>query len=70
MLLGSEDNLEPAELYRCPDGYLFDESILRCQKEDTVNCEKVPNLAQERFERPAITLRESELESFFSRWSY
>lgn len=68
--LGSDGNLESPQLYRCPDGYLFDESILRCQKEDGVECDKIPNVAQERFERPAITLQESELESFFRTWSF
>jgi hypothetical protein len=66
---GSDDNVEPAELYRCPDGYLFDESILRCQKEDGVECDKVTNRAQEQFEI-AITLQESELDSFFRTWSF
>ena len=69
MILGADGMLDPSELYRCPDGYLFDESVLRCLKEDTVECDKVPDLAQERFERPAITLREADLESFFLRWS-
>ena len=66
----SDGNLEPAELYRCPDGYLFDDSILRCQKEEDVECDKVPDTVQERLERPAITLQVSELESFFRTWSF
>ena len=66
----SDGDLEPAELYRCPDGYLFDDSILRCQKEEDVECDKVPDTVQERLERPAITLQVSELESFFRTWSF
>lgn len=66
----SDGNLEPAELYRCPDGYSFDDSILRCQKEEDVECDKVPDTVQERLERPAITLQVSELESFFRTWSF
>ena len=69
-LAESDGNLDPAELYRCPDGYLFDDSILRCQKEEDVECDKVPDTVQERLERPAITLQVSELESFFRTWSF
>jgi len=66
----SDGNLDPAELYKCPEGYLFDESILRCQKEEGVECTKVSNRAQENLESPAIVLQVSELESFFRRWSF
>jgi len=66
----SGGNLDPAELYRCPEGFLFDESVLRCQKEEDVDCEKVPDNVQERLERPAITLQVSELDSFFRKWSF
>jgi len=66
----TDGNLDDAELYRCPEGYLFDENILRCQKEEGVECEKVPDTVQERLERPATVLQVSELESFFRRWSF
>jgi len=66
----SSGNLDPSELYRCPDGFLFDDSVLRCQKEEDVECEKVPDSVQERLERPAITLQLSELDSFFRTWSF
>merc|ERR1712001_345733 len=66
----SGGNLDPAELYRCPDGFLFDESIFRCQKEEGVECEKVPDAVQQRLESPATVLQVSELESFFRKWSF
>jgi len=66
----SNGSLDPAELYRCPDGYEFDESVLRCQKEEDVDCEKTADSVQERLESPARTLTVSELDSFFSKWSF
>jgi len=66
----SNGSLDDAELYRCPDGYLFDENVLRCQKEEDVECEKAPDSVQERLETPAITLQVSELDSFFRKWSF
>ena len=57
----------PAELYKCPAGFLFKDEVRRCQKAEEVTCEKVSN----RFaspDPPAITLRVSELEGFFARW--
>jgi len=63
-------SLDPAELYRCPDGYEFDDNVLRCQKEEDVECEKTADSVQERLESPAITLQVSELDSFFRRWTF
>ena len=57
----------PAELYKCPAGFLLKDEVRRCQKAEEVVCEKVSN----RFappEPPAITLRVSELDGFFARW--
>ena len=68
--LETNGSLDPAELYRCPDGYEFDDNVLRCQKEEDVECEKTADSVQERLESPAITLQVSELDSFFRRWAF
>ena len=68
--LETNGSLDPAELYRCPDGYEFDDNVLRCQKEEDVECEKTADSVQERLESPAITLQVSELDSFFRRWTF
>lgn len=57
------------ELYKCPGGYLFSDAVLRCQKEEEVECDKVPDTLRIRAEPTPITLRISELDAFFSRWS-
>ena len=64
-----DEEIQPAELYRCPAGFLFHDEIRRCQKEDKVECDKTPDLSRSRFEPPAITLTVSELQDFFARWA-
>jgi len=52
-------------LYRCPEGYLFSSSTLRCKKEEDVSCvESVEtrNIA-------TIQLTVDMLEQFFNKWS-
>jgi len=62
-------NLKPAELYKCPGGFLFQDDALRCQKEDKVVCDKTPVLNRFATNEPlAITLQVSELDGFFARW--
>jgi len=61
-----------AELYRCPEGFLFHDEIRRCQKAELVpECDKQPEVTgRVSLEPPAITLRVSELQSFFERYSF
>jgi len=52
-------------LYRCPDGYLFSNSILRCKKEEDITCvNKIES-------RNIFTLQLTEdmLDSFFAEWT-
>jgi len=52
-------------LYRCPDGYLFSSSSLRCKKEDDISCVEKAETRNVNI----IQLTESMLESFFAKWS-
>ena len=64
-------NLKPAELYKCPGGFLFQDDALRCQKEDKVVCDKTPVLNRFATNEPlAITLQVSELDGFFARYGH
>jgi len=63
------NRLEP-NLFKCPAGYLFNDSVRRCLKEAEVVCDKTPDEELIRLEPEAIQLRESELEAFFSRFAY
>lgn len=52
-------------LYRCPPGYLFNSSSLRCKKEEDVSCVETPETRNVEI----IQLTEAGLEAFFSKWS-
>ena len=52
-------------LYRCPPGYLFNSSSLRCKKEVDVSCVETPETRNVEI----IQLTEAGLEAFFSKWS-
>ena len=63
-----EDNdhsLFQALLYRCPEGYLFSSSVLRCKKEEDVSCIDTPETRNVN----VIQLTENNLEAFFNKWS-
>ena len=51
-------------LYRCPEGYLFNSSSLRCKKETEVTCIESPETRAVQI----IQLTEDMLDTFFSRW--
>jgi len=54
-----------ALLYRCPPGYLFSSSILRCKKEEDITCvDRIESRNIQTFQ-----LTEDMLESFFAKWS-
>jgi len=66
---GKDGQVKPAELYKCPSGFLFQDEVRRCQREEQVECDKPPVLRiGANLEPPAITLQISELDSFFARW--
>ena len=51
-------------LYRCPNGYLFNNAELRCKKEEDVTCVDTPETRNVNI----IQLTEDMLESFFNKW--
>ena len=62
-------SLEP-QLFKCPAGYLYDDEKRRCFPEAEVEeCDKVPDLGRFQVEPPAVQLRVSDLEAFFSRFN-
>ena len=52
-------------LYRCPEGYLFSSSTLRCKKEEDVSCVE----SVETRNIVTIQLTVDMLEQFFNKWS-
>jgi len=55
-------------LYRCPEGYRFSSSILRCDKIENTTCQsKEPQI--ESRHAPVYQLTIDELDSFFARWN-
>jgi len=54
-----------ALLYRCPDGYLFSSSVLRCARADDATC--VAAGADTR-SIPVTQLTEQQLNAFFNTW--
>jgi len=60
-----ESGILESLLYRCPEGYLFSSSTLRCKKEDDVTCVE----GVETRNINTIQLTEEMLDSFFNKWS-
>jgi len=58
-------------LYRCPDGYLFSSSTLRCAKEEDVTCEIEMNENNDSrtLDVDFIQLTQKQLPAFFQRWT-
>ncbi len=59
-----------AGLYRCPEGFLYSESVRRCLREQEVACSKVPDLARMAGEPTPYQLRVADLQGFFARHRY
>jgi len=62
---GEGSGVLEALLYRCPEGYLFSSSVLRCKKEEDVSCIDTPETRNVN----VIQLTENNLEAFFNQWS-
>jgi hypothetical protein len=58
-------------LYRCPEGYLFSSSTLRCAKEEDVTCniETTANNDSRTLDIEFIQLTQQQLPDFFQRWT-
>ena len=56
------------ELYKCPAGFLFNNQVRRCVKEEDVTCDKVPDVVRLRADPNPYVLQVSELEAFFAQW--
>jgi len=58
-------------LYRCPEGYLFSSSTLRCAKEEDVTCdiEMTANNDSRTLDIEFIQLTQQQLPDFFQRWT-
>jgi len=60
-----------ASLFRCPDGFLYNDSVRRCVRQDQdLLCEKVPDKARIALEPAPYQLTVNELEAFFFRFRF
>ena len=57
-------------LFRCPDGYIFQDSVRRCVKESEAAeaCDKTPDVSRIRLEPKPVQLRVQDLEDFFRKY--